>query len=242
MKKIFLSLATVAAITTVMASAANAKEYTIKEVTDYDAKKQNFFSPDKLTIQTGDTVTFENAQDDMHDVMFVNVPNGVDEMIMSPMMQKKGDKFSYTFTVPGTYQFHCHPHEDLGMKGTIIVGKASKAGETKAMDHHEMSEKAEGEEEHHHDGTEADDHHESKAANTGQPQGTGKVVSVDTEKHTIKMAHDPIKALNWPKMTMSFPVDSAVDISSYQPGDAVSFTLKPTGKNSYNIISLKKGK
>lgn len=234
MKKLLLTTAFMLA-----ASPVFAKEYTIKEVTDYNAKKQNFFSPDKLTIQPGDTVTFENAQDEIHDVMFVNVPKAVDEMIMSPQMEKKGDKFSYTFIVPGTYQFHCHPHEALGMKGTIVVGKASKTGETKAMDHHEMSEKAEGAEGHNHDGTEAADHHESKTATAGGIQGTGKVVSVDAEKRTIKMAHDPIKALNWPKMTMSFPVETGVDISSYQAGDDISFTLNPTSKA---ITSLKKGK
>lgn len=231
MKKLLLTTALVLA-----ASPVFAKEYTIKEVTDYKAKKQNFFSPDNLTIQPGDTVTFENAQDEMHDVMFVNVPKGVDEMIMSPQMEKKGDKFSYTFTIPGTYKFHCHPHEALDMKGTIIVGKASKPGETKAMDHHAMGAKAEGAEEHHHDGTETTDHHKSKAATAGGIQGTGKIVSVDAEKRTIKMAHDPIKALNWPKMTMSFPVDSGVDITNFQAGDDVAFTLNPTSKA---ITSLK---
>jgi Cu(I)/Ag(I) efflux system protein CusF len=234
MKKLLLTTALMLATTP-----AFAKEYTIKEMTDYNAKKQHFFSPDKLTIQPGDTVTFENAHDEIHDVMFVNVPKAVDEMIMSPKMEKKGEKFSYTFTVPGTYQFHCHPHEELGMKGSIIVGKASKPGETKAMDHHEMSEKADGTQEHGHDGTEAADHHKSKTATAGQPQGTGKVISVDTEKRTIKMAHDPIKALNWPKMTMSFTADKNVDLSGYQAGDDVSFTLNPTSKA---ITSLKKGK
>ena len=73
------------------ATPAFAKEYTIKEVTDYDAKKQHFFSPDKLTIQPGDTVTFENVQDEPHEVMFISVPKQVNEMIMSPMHEKKGD-------------------------------------------------------------------------------------------------------------------------------------------------------
>lgn len=95
-----------------------------------------------------------------------------------------------------------------------------------------------GAEEHRHDGTESADHHASKTATAGGIQGTGKVISVDTEKRTIKMAHDPIKALNWPKMTMSFPVETGVDISSYQAGDAVSFTLNPTSKT---IVNLKKG-
>lgn len=226
MKKLLLTTALMLA-----ATPAFAKEYTIKEVTDYDAKKQHFFSPDKLTIQPGDTVTFVNAQDEIHDVMFVNVPNQVDEMIMSPTQEKKGDKFSYTFTVPGTYKFHCHAHEKLGMEGTLIVGQASKPGETKAMDHHKMTKKLE-------DGETAAN--AKPAAGSSMPQGTGKVISVDAEKHIIKLKHDPIKALNWPVMTMLFTTDSNVDLSGYQPGDSVSFTLKPEGKDDYVITNMRK--
>jgi plastocyanin len=124
-----------------VAETALAKEVIVNEVTGKNGEA--YFSPDKLTVQPGDTVTFVNAQDDTHEVMFVSVPKGVNEMIMSPMHEKKGDKFSYSFTVPGTYEFHCHPHEAIDMKGTLIVGKASKPGETKAMDHHKMAEKLE---------------------------------------------------------------------------------------------------
>lgn len=154
MKKLLLTTAFMLA-----ATPAFAKEYTIKEVTDYNAEKQNFFSPDKLTIQPGDAVTFENAQDEMHEVMFIEVPKGVNEMIMSPMQEKKGEKFSYTFTVPGTYKFHCHPHEALGMEGTLIVGSASKPGETKMMDHHKLEEHMEEGMEHHHDEMKTSEHH-----------------------------------------------------------------------------------
>jgi len=220
MKKLLLTTALMLA-----ATPAFAKEYTIKEVTDYNAKKQHYFSPDKLTIQPGDTVTFENAQDEIHDVMFVNVPKQVDEMIMSPSQEKKGDKFSYTFTVPGTYKFHCHAHEQLGMEGTLIVGQASKAGETKAMDHHKLTKKLEG---------------DNAPAAGGDVQATGQVVSVDAGKNSIKIKHDPIKALNWPVMTMVFTTDSGVDLSGVQAGDAVTFTLKPKGKDDYVISGLKK--
>lgn len=226
MKKLLLTTALVLA-----ATPAFAKEVIVKEVTDANSGKV-YFSPDKLTVQPGDTVTFENAQDDMHEVMFINVPKGVDEMIMSPMQNKKGEKFSYTFTVPGTYQFHCHPHEAAGMKGTLIVGQASKPGETKAMDHHKLTKKLEDSE----TATDA-----KPAAGSSMPQGTGKVISVDAEKHTIKLKHDPIKSLGWPVMTMLFTADSSVDLSGYQAGDSVSFTLKPAGKDDYTIVSLKKG-
>lgn len=224
MKKLMLTAALV-----MLASPAFAKEYTIKEVSDPAGDKPYYFSPDKLTIQPGDTVTFVNAQEDMHDVMFVEVPKGVDEMIMSPMHEKEGEKFSYTFTVPGTYNFHCHPHEDLGMKGTLIVGQASKPGETVKMDHHKMGEKAEG-----------------KKADATAPvdaksiQATGKINSVDAASGSINVTHDPIKALGWPKMKMEFSVVKGVDLSSVKAGDAVNFSLKAEGEDNYVITKINK--
>ena len=133
-------------------------------------------------------------------------------MIMSPMHDKKGDKFSYTFTVAGTYKFHCHPHEALGMDGTIIVGEPSKAGETKMMDHHKLAKKLE-------DGESA-----KVTPASGGIAATGKVVIVDAEKHTIKLKHDPIKSLGWPVMTMLFTADNGVDLSGYQAGSGFLHT------------------
>lgn len=134
MKKLLLTTALV-----MLATPALAKEYTIKEISDPAGDKPYYFEPDHLTIQPGDTVTFIDAQDDTHDIMFDVVPKAVTEaMIMGPMQEKEGSKWSYTFTVPGTYHFHCHPHEALGMQGDLIVGEASKPGETKTVDHDEM--------------------------------------------------------------------------------------------------------
>ena len=61
MKKLMLTAALV-----MLASPAFAKEYTIKEVSDPAGDKPYYFSPDTLTIQPGDTVTFVNAQDERH--------------------------------------------------------------------------------------------------------------------------------------------------------------------------------
>jgi plastocyanin len=208
-----------------LASPAFAKEYTITEA-------GTSFTPDNLTIQPGDTVTFVNEENKKHDVMFVNVPKGVDEMIMSPMLKQKGDKFSYTFKVPGTYQYHCHPHEELGMKGRLIVGQPSKPGETVAMDHHKMGVSAET-------GTGG-----AKAPASAQasslPQGTGTVNSVDAAARTINITHDPIKALGWPKMKMQFNADAGVDLNTVKPGDSIKFTLKPVGSEDYIISGIQK--
>lgn len=227
MKTIMLTTA----LALMIATPAMAKDYTIKEVSNIDAKQPYYFDPSNLTIQPGDTVTFLNAQDEMHDVMFVEVPKGVDEMIMSPMHEKKGDKFSYTFTIPGTYKFHCHPHEKLGMKGTLIVGAPSKKSETVIMDHHKMAKI--------HDDAMKNEPKQSSSVTKG-PQGTGVIKSIDAANHKVIVVHDPIAELGWPKMTMEFTVDPSVDLGSAHEGDKIRFTLKAKGDEDYSITSLQK--
>jgi plastocyanin len=34
---------------------------------------------------------------------------------------KEGETFEVTFEVPGTYRYVCLPHEDHGMRGTVVV-------------------------------------------------------------------------------------------------------------------------
>lgn len=208
-----------------MATPAMARDYTIKEMSNPYS-----FQPSTLTIKSGDTVTFVNAQDDMHDVMFIEVPKGVDEMIMSPMHEKKGDKFSYTFTVPGTYKFHCHPHEALGMTGTLIVDTPSKAGETVKMDHHKMSNSQ----------NKSEKKGSLPASSNGAIQASGKINGVNISAHKIDITHAPIKALGWPKMRMELEVDASVDLSQIKPGENVSFTLKPAPNDNFIVMSINK--
>jgi plastocyanin len=118
---------------------AFAAEHTVRMVTEKGAKQPYRFSPAKLSIARGDTVTFVDEQDDSHDVMFESVPKGA-EFAKSPMLTKKGQSWSYTFDIEGTYQYHCHPHAALGMRGTIVVGKASKPGDTQKDAHHHHGE------------------------------------------------------------------------------------------------------
>ncbi len=222
MKKVLITAPILAMA--LLASPVFAKDYTIQEVSDPTGNKPYYFSPDQLTIKPGDTVSFVNAQEDMHDVMFIEVPKGVDEMIMSPMHEKKGDTFSYTFTVPGTYKFHCHPHESLGMTGTLIVGQASKPGDTVKMDHHKMGKM----------------HDDAMKGDANTIAANGKVNSIDIGSKTINLTHDPIKALGWPKMRMEFTVANGVDLSAIKAGDVVTFALKPEGDDNYVIIRINK--
>jgi len=74
---------------------------------------QNFaFSPDTLTIKAGTTVTWTNQDDATHTVTSYTG-------LFDSGNLGKGDTFSYTFTQPGTYKYHCVTHAN--MVATIIV-------------------------------------------------------------------------------------------------------------------------
>ena len=79
---------------------------------DMTVRIDNFtFSPQQLTVKAGTTVTWTNADD---------IPHTVTSL---PAFRSKAldtdDKFSFTFTTPGTYNYFCglHPH----MTGSIVV-------------------------------------------------------------------------------------------------------------------------
>jgi Cu(I)/Ag(I) efflux system protein CusF len=57
---------------------------------------------------------------------------------------------------------------------------------------------------------------------------TGVVQSLDVSAQSVTIAHDPVEALGWPEMTMTFAAPG-VDLSSIKPGDAVSFELTANG-------------
>lgn len=127
---LFLSLAIALSA---FSSAGHAKEYTIRMVT-HTEQGQYAFEPQKLAIKSGDTVTWINAQDDMHNIMAENVPEGADAF-SSPMLEQNGQKWSYTFTKSGTYAFHCHPHAELGMRGVVIVDYPSENKDNSQSSH-----------------------------------------------------------------------------------------------------------
>jgi plastocyanin len=105
-------------------SIAAAKTVEIK-MTDTPPK----FVPLTVTIQKGDTVEWINNAASLHSVTTnpavaqdpkdVSAPAGAkpfDSGFMTP-----GAKWSYTFSVPGTYKYLCLPHEKDHMIGVVVV-------------------------------------------------------------------------------------------------------------------------
>ena len=95
-------LATAAAFTASPARAADT-EVTIDNFT---------FAPERVTLKAGTTVTWINRDDIPHTVASAT-------RFFKSKALDTDDKFSFTFTTAGTYEYFCslHPH----MKATIVV-------------------------------------------------------------------------------------------------------------------------
>ena len=78
----------------------------------------------------------------------------------------------------------------------------------------------------------------NKKTMTKTHKGIGVVRDVNTADGVITLAHEPIKSLNWPAMTMGFKVNNKTMLDKVKPGDKVQFTLVQTGKD-YVITSVK---
>jgi len=92
------------------------------------------FEPNHLLIQPGDTVVWKNVDKYyVHNVVAdpTGVPKGT-EPFESPSAEEFGKEWSHRFDQVGTYHYHCHPHADKGMTGTIVVGRESRQDEVRA--------------------------------------------------------------------------------------------------------------
>ncbi|MFZ5555494.1 MAG: copper-binding protein [Pseudomonadota bacterium] len=70
---------------------------------------------------------------------------------------------------------------------------------------------------------------EPMAAPTGAIIGTGVILQVDKANAKVKMTHDPIAALGWPKMTMFFRLKDRSLADQVKEGEAVQFLLEKSG-------------
>lgn len=78
------------------------------------------------------------------------------------------------------------------------------------------------------------------AAPAGAIAGTGVVQQVDKANGKVKLTHDPIAALGWPKMTMFFRLKDSSLADQVKEGDKVDFTLEKS-TSGYVISGFGKG-
>lgn len=79
--------------------------------------------------------------------------------------------------------------------------------------------------------------HKSEAGTEATHVGRGKVVDVDNKAGTVKLAHDPIPSLKWPKMTMDFKAHDPATLAQVKPGMQVDFELMKMG-GAYHVMKI----
>lgn len=85
---------------------------------------------------------------------------------------------------------------------------------------------------------EHDSHHAvSQAASAETHAARGKVVSVDEQAGKVKLTHEPIRSLKWPKMTMDFKTHDPTILKSLKPGDQIDFEIMKM-EGGYRIVKI----
>ncbi|MEO8008675.1 MAG: copper-binding protein [Betaproteobacteria bacterium] len=77
-------------------------------------------------------------------------------------------------------------------------------------------------------------------ARTTAISGVGVVQDIDKANGKVKLAHDPIAALGWPKMTMFFRLKDSALADQVKIGDKVEFFLEKSA-SGYVISDFQKG-
>lgn len=73
------------------------------------------YRPGELTVRVGETVTWTNQDQAPHDVVTTAGP----AVLRSPLLAQ-GQSWSFTFTLPGAYDYYCSVHPDMRARVTVL--------------------------------------------------------------------------------------------------------------------------
>jgi plastocyanin len=95
------------------------------------------FDPAEVSIESGETITWENDNNVPHTASAYeqSLPEGaayfasggyeseqaVRQSTSSRGFLERGEAYSHTFDIPGTYRYFCLPHEENRMIGRVVV-------------------------------------------------------------------------------------------------------------------------
>ena len=117
MRRSVWSLVLAPMVLAVSLSASNSRTFATRaeqpQASSAEVKIDNFsFGPATLTVAVGTTVTWTNRDDIPHTVVS-------DDKIFKSKVLDTDEKFSFTFTKPGTYPYFCSVHPK--MTGKVVV-------------------------------------------------------------------------------------------------------------------------
>jgi plastocyanin len=78
------------------------------------------FEPETFEVTAGETVRWEWASAG-HNVSPGDQPSGASWPGEDERTYGSGHAHAYTFTVPGSYEYHCDPHRSVGMTASFVV-------------------------------------------------------------------------------------------------------------------------
>ena len=84
--------------------------------------EDNFFDEANITVEPGTTVTWVQRG------QYGHTTTSYDGLWDSGLIEGGTDgTYSFTFEEPGTYEYFCRPHEEVGMVGTVTVSASAEA-------------------------------------------------------------------------------------------------------------------
>lgn len=90
------------------------------------------FSPDVITINVGDTVTWQWSSFSHTVTSGTGAADPLVGLLFDAPLNSANRSFSRTFTTAGAVDYFCRPHELMGMTGVVIVQAASSVDEVPA--------------------------------------------------------------------------------------------------------------
>jgi Cu/Ag efflux protein CusF len=75
-------------------------------------------------------------------------------------------------------------------------------------------------------------------AGNASHEATGVVKGADAAAGRVTLAHEPVKSLGWPAMTMGFGVKDKTLMGKLTPGSKVQVTFRKEG-NDYVVTSVR---
>jgi copper binding plastocyanin/azurin family protein len=87
--------------------------------------EDNFFDAKNITVEPGTKVTWVQRG------QYGHTTTSYDGLWDSGLIEGDTDgTYSFTFEEPGTYEYFCGPHEEMGMVGTVTVTGSASASAT----------------------------------------------------------------------------------------------------------------
>lgn len=82
------------------------------------------FDPIRISVEPGETVVWENADDVDHDVTSVGLREGATTWNFTAQTLRSDGSVAYEFDDPGVYEYFCSVHGKTEC-GAVLVGDAS---------------------------------------------------------------------------------------------------------------------